>query len=314
MGSMSLLLHGVDARTKTHIPPHLPMAPYAVLRTKIPFTFQTSTTEATTFLFSEWLGAGAAASLGTVGDKIAAWGLTSTATGSANTILDATITQIGTLKAYLRLHALTVTIQAGSGANSSVGFFYAGTMAGNVLLPSYATFGLMALDLYARRELRAHSAYESLGKPVVLCSAPQDMTSWATHDQLVLPAASSAMSDNLLPITAIFPATASPVDYMITINCEWRAVFTMTDARSSLHESRGTSSASSVAGLTRTVVESSGLLSGPDEAVRGSGSILGALASTAGAAASAALGYNVGTGRIVTRRFRRPEPTFFGMV
>jgi hypothetical protein len=167
----------------------------------------------------------------------------------------------------LRLHAMTVSVQAGVGAQDAKGWLYLGTMPGNVARTGFLTWNQIAGTVITRREARTYSAYETLAHPAVKSTAPSDVTQWSSFDRLALdsPSGLTYQLDTTLPIVLVLLPTAATVDYLVTVNCEWRVLFPLTDMRSSLHEEQKSASSKDVTDSIQLVVDASGdvIESGP---------------------------------------------------
>lgn len=246
----------VDARQGIHLAPPMATAPYAVLRTRVSFTLTTNVFgQYRVALFGEHTNTAFAPEIN-VTPLIAIHGVATDPPGTTETYVSDPQALALPSGAFLRLHALTVTTQCGSTATTAEGFFYQGTMPGNITRSSFTTWNDVALALITRREAKMHSAYGSMTRPAVACCAPQDATEWSTN-ALFGPISgvpgSNRSTDCLLPVALVLLPTAAPVNYTVTLNCQWRVVYPMGDSRSGLHTTFPIASLGSVRAATTSV-------------------------------------------------------------
>jgi hypothetical protein len=155
---------------------------------------------------------------------------------------------IGAGNAHVRLHAMTVTIQADAAPLSAIGRGYFGVMPGNINRAAFASWNALAATVVARVQAKQFTAYQTLGDhPPVCTTYPMDVTQWNMFDLLESTPSSAAnarQTDGLAPMAIVFQGQADyAVTYQITICAEWRVIFTLSDARSSLHEKHSTTPA-----------------------------------------------------------------------
>nr|WRQ64984.1 hypothetical protein [Sobelivirales sp.] len=246
----------VDARQGIHLAPPMATAPYAVLRTRVSFTLATNTFgQYRVALFGEHSNTAFAPEIN-VTPLLAIHGIAMDPPGVTETYVSDPQALALPTGAFLRLHALTVTTQCGSTATTAEGFFYQGTMPGNITRSSFTSWNDMALALITRREAKMHAAYGSITKPAVSCCAPQDATEWSTN-ALLGPVSgvpgSNRSTDCLLPVALVLLPTTVAVNYTVTLNCQWRIVYPMGDSRAGLHTTHPVSSIGSVRAATTAV-------------------------------------------------------------
>jgi len=128
---------------------------------------------------------------------------------------------------HAAMHALTVTVVCTGNAMTSEGTVHAATLRSVFRRKTYTTFNDLANATMSRPETKARSAYELLGKPMVMVSHPIDVTDWSLQMPIVDPTAQeqNRISDKLAPIVIVFQPTSVPVSYNITIHTEWRVNF-----------------------------------------------------------------------------------------
>lgn len=168
----------------------------------------------------------------------------------------------------VRLHSISVRVDCGSTATTAKGFFYAGTMPGNIIRTSYTSWNSVHNALLGRPQYRQYTAFSATQAPIQVYSAPQDAFQWsqfdlaAAQDSTVL--ANNVSTDSLLPIVVGFlptgtsGAAADSVTYNLTVHCEWRIIFPMGDARALLHAQQANASQSVLGMATKAVAASGG--------------------------------------------------------
>lgn len=246
----------VDARQGIHLAPPMATAPYAVLRTRVSFTLATNVFgQYRVALFGEHSNTSFAPEIN-VTPLLAIHGIAADPPGVTETYVSDPQALALPSGSFLRLHALTVTTQCGSTATTAEGFFYQGTMPGNITRSSFTSWNDMAQALITRREAKMCSAYGSITKPAVSCCAPQDATEWSTN-ALLGPVSgvpgNNRSTDCLLPVALVLLPTTVAVNYTVTLNCQWRIVYPMGDSRSGLHSTHPVSSIGSVRAATTAV-------------------------------------------------------------
>lgn len=256
--------HGLDARHLSHIPPHVPTPPYTVLRTRDTFPLVSPTTsgDRTVALIGEFTDT--SRGYPNVVPRLAVYGTGAAAPGTAADSFTscADVAAIGAGNAHLRLHALTVTIQADAAALSATGRGYFGVMPGNINRAGFASWNAIAATIIARVQAKQFTAYQSLGEhPPTFMSYPMDATQWGTFDLLEgapAVAANTRQSDVLAPMAIVLMDSGTATTYQVTVCAEWRVIFTLTDARASLHEKHPTTPANHVDKVVTAASDASG--------------------------------------------------------
>lgn len=262
----SVLTHLTDARSRAHIPPAMAQPAYTVMRTRdtLSVSTPTNTSDFRVLLFGEYgyteLNVSNAAVLpliGIVGDGANVPGVTEGAVECVD------IANITAQQPLARLHALTVTVTCTDPVTSARGVFYAGTMPGPVHRIQFANWNAVGNAIVARLQAKQHSAYGSMEFPVCLGSVPMDVAQWNMLETLMSTPPNLSLrraTDTLQPIAVVLPGQSSAVNYSVTVVAEWRVVFAMTDARSSLHEFRNPTPAPLVAAAQQAVANAAGSL------------------------------------------------------
>lgn len=224
-----------NAANLTHIPPHIPLGPYTVVRgrTVIPFTTN-FTGQNTVFVFGQY---GLISQYNSVTTPIIAIngvginvpGTTETQTqDQVMSVYDST--GVNNALANASLHALSVNCACVSSATSATGVVYYGAVNQRLNRGQFATYNAMALSALTRREMSSISAYNCMNKPIEMSAYPVDLVDWASQKPFVQPNAAvlldNSASDSLSQMVIIFPPTAAAVEYIITIHSEWRVNFT----------------------------------------------------------------------------------------
>lgn len=259
----SAIVHALDARILTHVPPPMPMGPYTVVRSRNVRTVTVNTSGQNTVLL---IGPHRLASVDAcVTPVIGILGVGTNVPGTTeDTITDVGISgytgTIATSTANAQLHAVTVVVQATSSATQATGLVYVGSLAQRVGRQNYGTYNLLGSALINRRELSPFSAYSSMTKPVEHSAYPVDLVEWSTQAPVL--AASGTLSDNysadtLSQIAVVWPATTVAVDYNVSIFTEWRVNFT-----DSVLNSTAVRHAPTPQGLWSTIVQNASALNG----------------------------------------------------
>jgi len=90
-------------------------------------------------------------------------------------------------------------------------------------LAGWTNWNSIADGLQTRRNLRMFSAYETMTKPISVCSYPLDAVA---HSEFLWMSGSYALSDELYramtPIVIVFGPTTATNDYTVSLTIEWR--------------------------------------------------------------------------------------------
>lgn len=251
----------VDARHRTHISSPLATSPYAVLRTRVSFAINTPLTSSGNLrvvLIGEHYNPSSVPEVN-ITPLLAIDGVGAAVPGTTEGLIsDGQIAALSNSGAFGRLHAYTVTIQCGSTATTAQGFIYMGTMPGNINRLAFGTWNDVGNAIISRREAAMHSAYGSMSVPKIAMGAPQDASDWSSNAVIGAVNATSGLNrstDALLPVAIVFLPTVAEVQYTVTVNCEWRIMYPMGDARSGLHTTYPTASMGAVKAATLSVNE-----------------------------------------------------------
>lgn len=261
--TMSNILHPlVDARHRSHISSPLSTSPYAVLRTRVSYALNSPPAGSLRVaLIGEHYNPGSVPEVN-VTPLISIDGQGTAVPGTTEGLIsDPQITSLAGSGAFGRLHAITVTVQCGSTATTAEGFFYLGTMPGNINRTAFATWNDVGNAIITRREASMYSAYGSMTYPKVAMGAPQDASEWSSNALISAVNATTGTNrstDTLLPIALVLMPTTATVQYVVTVNCEWRVLYPMGDARAGLHTTYPSASMGAVKAATLSVNELAG--------------------------------------------------------
>lgn len=231
----SLACAATNASNQCHIPPHVPLGPYTVVRgrTVIPFTTN-FTGQNSVFMFGQYglisnYNSTTTPLIAVNGVGINVPGTTEIHTQDA-VMLAYDSAGTNNALANAALHALTVNVACVSSATSATGVIYYGAVNQRVNRGQFATYNALALSAMTRREMSTKSAYNCMNEPVSISSYPVDIVDWASQRPFVQPNAvtllDNSASDALAQMMVIFPPTAAAVEYIITVHSEWRVNFT----------------------------------------------------------------------------------------
>lgn len=256
--------HLLDARSRVHIPPALPAPPYTVMRTRttVPLTASAAADTDVVMLVSEYTDAGQGSA--NILPLISVSGVGSNVPGTTETYGNAAdISAIGNGNCHARLHSLTVTVQAPTSVNTTAGVFFLGTMPGNIFRTAFPSWNAVAQAITARLQAQQYTAYSAVTPtPPTVTSYPMDTTQWSMFDNLLVGGGAPIIrgTDSLAPIALVLKGGATQ-PYLVTICCEWRVIFALTDARSSLHEMHAPSTAGDVHRAAAAASDRSGVAS-----------------------------------------------------
>lgn len=228
-----VMLAAVDATRLVHIPPHIPLGPYTVVRgrTIIPVTTNIAAQDQVLLLGQYGLNSqfnSACTSL------IGILGVGGNVPGTAETqYLDSILTTFDAAApaaalTNASLHALTVTISCVSTATTAVGLIYYGAVNQRINRQQFPFWNSVATSLTTRREMSSVSAYNCLAVDHKLSAYPVDVVDWASQRPVLVPSATlgdNIAMDSLSQLAIVFPSTATAVQYVITVHTEWRVNF-----------------------------------------------------------------------------------------
>lgn len=241
---MRRAIDAIDARHSLHVPPHIPMGPYTVIRSRA-VRQQLSTTGTNNVVLMFGAHTDNALANGTTVSNIL--GIVGEGTNSPGSIEQFVIDPIisgyagtlGSSVATVALHALTVQCNCVESVTGASGQVYAGTLQSRVGRTNFVTYNALAADLIQRREMKPRSAYQALGRSFAISSYPLDMTDWTLQKPVVVPNATlsnNVTSDQLAPIVFVLPPTSTAVEYTFTVFAEWRVCFSQAAlASTSIH-------------------------------------------------------------------------------
>lgn len=286
------LQHAVDARTMLHVAPSTQTPPYTVVRTRTPITFTTNIAGQDTVLLvgphrNSFPGQATGVndpsiSEDNISGMLAVRGVGTNVPGTSEQSYSDPV--VGTYvkgAVSLALHAFTVEIQCTDSATVATGLFFCGALSGRIRRSSYSTFNALATALASRRELRPVTAYSTINRGKVLVSYPVDSTEWSMLKEYC-PADGVNLGanqglDTMAVIAAVFPATATAINYIVTVHAEWRVVYhndTQLSSTSTIHPPAAPSVWSNA---VRSVSDAAGHVF--DQAAGAAGGAIGAMAS-----------------------------------
>jgi hypothetical protein len=230
----NIILQAADATRLTHVPPHIPLGPYTVLRGRTIVPVTTSITGQNTVLMLGSYGL-AGQYNSAVTPVVAVLGAGTNVPGITESILVDTVasaydtTGPANATANASLHALTIEVNCVSTATSAAGIVYYGAVNQRVNRQNFATYNALAQSVMTRREMSAKSAYCAMTAPIKLSSYPVDIVDWASQKPLVEPSLTLGQNftnDALAQMILVWPNTTTAVEYVVTIHTEWRVNFT----------------------------------------------------------------------------------------
>lgn len=209
----------------------MPCGPYTVIHSRSATTISTNTAGQDIVLlatsFSDTTGTGAGLN---ILPYHAVWGVGINVPGITENYIVDPITSGKTAGFYsLSLHAMTVSVMCIDSASNAAGAVYMGTLPLRLTRTSFATWNAIATNVITRAEMKSLTAYATMNNPelAVRHNYPLDYSSYAEF----LPNATNTsgsniiMRDALSNIVVVFRPTAVSVNYMVTIHCEWRAMY-----------------------------------------------------------------------------------------
>jgi hypothetical protein len=231
------IMQALDARALAHVPPPIPCSPYTVIRSRTQLSVTTSSNVAGGNYLVLTFGAHTDNSLGTGGGNITPTicirghgvNLPSVTEDVTN---DPIMVNYGYTAANSSvsagLHSMTVVITCVESAMNASGQVFTGALNNRLARSAYPSWNSLALTMLTRRELKPRSAYQTMQAPVVLQTAPLDVTDWSLFKPVVAPPPTSSnnhTTDTITPLVAVFSPTSTALEYSVTIYCEWRCLF-----------------------------------------------------------------------------------------
>jgi hypothetical protein len=283
---MSNIIHGLDARTLSHMPGSRACGPYSVYREKITHTIGSDTTNRRVFLFGEHL-------LGNlVASTLGVYGSGTQVPGTTEYYVASPFFGSGTSGQYdVSLHALTVTIQCLGTAAGLVpsGMVMAGVIPQGVNRDSADTWSDLGLELMNRRGIHRYSAQQLVSGGVSYGSYPLDILSHTEMRMVagVAGSTSDVMSEGLAPLIVILEPAATVANFALTVHAEWKFRARVNPMLISTHRVHAPVPETAWAKLMHVGQQTSGLLSGVATIANGlakAGAIIGPSVTRAGVA------------------------------
>lgn len=229
-----MIAAAVDASTLQHIPSHIPMGPYTVIKSRVIIPLVANIAGQRAVLL---LGAYGRASTfdQSIAPLVAIFGQGTDVPGVTETYFTDTAiaaydgTSFSNGFGNANLHALTVVINCTSSATTSNGLIYYGAVNQRVNRAQFANYNALADALIPRREFSSSSAYSLCTKPYKMSAYPVDLTDWSTQKPLVVESGTfgdNIALDSLSQMAIIIPPTPTAVAYTVTVYTEWRVNFT----------------------------------------------------------------------------------------
>lgn len=222
-------LSAYDARSLGHLPGPRACAPYTVVRERVTFYVKSNVSGQNTVALIGPYVQGAHGSSG--GEHLAS---TVTTTGVGTDVPGVTETALTSnlfngVTAQTKscsLHSLHVDVTC-TGSSSGVlptGNVWAGAVTQPLnRLSGWTSWNAIATGLQTRRNLKMFSAYETMTKPISVCSYPLDAVA---HSEFLWMSGTSALSDEMsramTPIAVVFGPTTAINDYTVSLTIEWR--------------------------------------------------------------------------------------------
>lgn len=230
----SIVCAASNAANLTHIPPHIPLGPYTVVRGRTIIPISTNAAgQRTIVMFGQY---GLISQYNSVTTPIISIsGVGGNVPGTTETqILDQVMaaydsTGVNNALANASLHALSVSCACVSSATSATGVVYYGAVNQRLNRGQFGTFNGLADSALTRREMSSISAYNCMNKPIEMSAYPVDLVDWASQKPFLQPNTillDNIASDALSQMILIFPPTTAAVEYIITVHTEWRVNFT----------------------------------------------------------------------------------------
>ena len=271
-----------DARTLGHLPGPRACAPYTVVRERVTFYIQSNSAGQNTVAL---VGPFVQGTFGSSGGEhlsslVAVSGVGTNVPGVVEVPHTSNLFNGATpMTKSCSMHSLHAEV-ACTGSASGVlptGNVWAGSVTQPVhRLAGWTDFNAIATGLQTRRSLRMFSSYETMTKPLSLCSYPLDAVAFS---EFLWMSGSSALTDELsrsmTPLVLVFGPTTAVNDYTVSLTIEWRMREAIDPFLQSTHKhfvpapesvwSQLSSHLSSVGGFVKSAVEDPGVQS----AIRG---------------------------------------------
>jgi len=218
-----------DSRTLGHLPGPRACAPYTVVRERVTFYVQSNAFGQNTVLL---IGPYVQGEFGPSGGEhlastVAIEGVGINVPGVTERPITSNLFNGATpMSKSCSLHSLCAEITC-TGSESGVlpsGNVWAGAITQPVNRHSgWGSYNDIALAFQTRRSLRMFTAYETMTKPISVCSYPMDAVA---HSEFYWMSGSSAPTDELCramtPLTVVMGPTTAVNDYTVSLTIEWR--------------------------------------------------------------------------------------------
>jgi hypothetical protein len=218
-----------DSRSLGHLPGPRACAPYTVVRERVTFYVQSNTAGQSTVLLIGPYVQGEFGSSG--GEHLSSCVAIEGVGGHAPGVTERPITSNlfnGSLamSKSCSLHSLHADITCTGSASGVLpsGNVWAGAITQPVNRHSgWATFNDLASAFQTRRSMRMFTAYETMTKPISICSYPMDAVA---HSEFLWMSGTSSLTDELhramTPLTVVMGPTSAVNDYTVSLTIEWR--------------------------------------------------------------------------------------------
>jgi len=223
-----------DARSSKHLPGPRSCAPYTVVRERVTFYVQSETNAGQNVV--ALIGPYVQGTFGSSGGEhlsslVATTGIGSNVPGATGPVLEVHHTShlfngVSPQTKSCSLHSLHAEVTCTGSASGVLptGNVWAGAVTQPInRLAGWANWNSIAAGLQTRRNLRMFTAYETMTKPISVCSYPMDAVA---HSEFLWMSGHSALSDELhramTPIVLVFGPTSARNDYTVSLTIEWR--------------------------------------------------------------------------------------------
>lgn len=220
-----------DARRGEHVPTFMPCGPYTVIHSRSATPIATNTSgQNTVMLFTSFNDSAGINGGNNILPYHGIYGVGINVPGTTEQYIVDPIVSGKTANFYsLSLHAMTVSITCTDSVTNASGIVYMGTLPLRLARTAFATWNAVAINAVTRSEMKSMSAYTTAATPelAVRHNYPLDYSSYAEF----LPSASNAsgsnitMRDALSNIVVVLSPTSVAVNYLVTVHCEWRAMY-----------------------------------------------------------------------------------------
>lgn len=217
-----------DPRTQGHLPGPRASGPYTVVRERVTINMQTNISgQHTVLLIGPFVKGSFQASGGeAMSSLVAVKGVGQDEPGVTETLHVSNLFHGTTYKSKsCSLHSMHAELTC-TGASSGMvpsGNVFAGAITQPLSRTNWGKWEDIGHTLQTRRAFRMFSAYETMTKPISICSYPLDAVE---HTEFLWMAGSAHSSDEmsraLTPIVFVLGPTASANDFTVSLTLEWR--------------------------------------------------------------------------------------------